>query len=165
MKKKTFRSAFRGFNRQDVVQYIEMLNQQHATQINQLNSQLQAAKENAGNQDLLRQLEEINARCAELEAALSKGNQSADMAAEELEAYRRAERAERVAQEKADQIYAKATAVLADATVKAESASTGLAESAQQITQQISAYQESIQAAKSALEEAVTALYAIRPEE
>ncbi len=165
MEKKTFRSAFRGFNREDVVHYIEMLNHQHAAQINQLNTQLQAAKETAGNAELLKQLEEINARCAELEAALSKEDRSAGMAAEELEAYRRAERAERVAQEKADQIYAQATAVLADATVKAEGASNGLDHAAETIAQQLAAYQASIQAARETLQEAVSALYAIRPEE
>ena len=37
---KTFRSAFNGFNREDVVHYIDYLNTQHSNQINQLNSQL-----------------------------------------------------------------------------------------------------------------------------
>ena len=161
MEKKNFRSAFRGFNREDVVHYIEFLNQQHAAQIAQLNSQLQAAKENACSAELLQQLEQINGRCAELESALSKQDTTAD----ELEAYRRAERAERVAQEKADIIYAKANAVLADASVKAQTASADLAQAAEQFSAQLATYQASIQAAKAALEEAATALYAIRPEE
>ena len=36
----TFRSAFNGFNREDVVRYIEYLNAQHAAEINRLQSEL-----------------------------------------------------------------------------------------------------------------------------
>ena len=35
-----FRSAFNGFNREDVVHYIEFLNSKHAAELNQLNSEL-----------------------------------------------------------------------------------------------------------------------------
>ena len=38
-----FRSALGGFNREDVVSYIEYLNTQHKAQIAQLNTQLQNA--------------------------------------------------------------------------------------------------------------------------
>ena len=38
-----FRTALGGFNRQDVVNYIEYLNNQHNSQIQQLNTQLQTA--------------------------------------------------------------------------------------------------------------------------
>lgn len=165
MEKKTFRTAFRGFNRQDVVYYIDMLNQQHATQVNLLNSQLQSYKDNPGNTELLKQLEEINARCAELEVALNKNAKAAELANDELEAYRRAEKAERMALKKADTIYSKANAALANATVKAEGASNGLANAAEQFSAQLAAYQASIQSARDALQEAVSALYAIQPEE
>ena len=37
----TFRTAFNGFNREDVVQYIEEINTKHAAQISQLNSDMQ----------------------------------------------------------------------------------------------------------------------------
>ena len=39
-----FRSALSGFNREDVVHYIEYLNQQHNSQLEQLNTQLQNAQ-------------------------------------------------------------------------------------------------------------------------
>ena len=39
-----FRSALNGFNRQDVVHYIEYLNNQHNAQLEQLNTQLQNAQ-------------------------------------------------------------------------------------------------------------------------
>ena len=163
-----FRSAFRGFNREDVVRYIEYLNKQHNAQIAQLKSQLQALKE-AGDCDTLREeLAAANARCAELEAALERatdGHPVVSATAEELEAYRRAERAERLAMDRAGQIYAQANAVLADATLKAEEASAGLSDIAQQITDQFASYQHSIQTTRDTLQEAVTALYSIKPEE
>ena len=40
-----FRSAFHGFNREDVVSYIEYMNHQHNAQVTQLNTQLQNANE------------------------------------------------------------------------------------------------------------------------
>ena len=97
------------------------------------------------------------ARCAELEAQLAGKGQPA-MSGDELEAYRRAERAERLAQQRAAQIYAQANAVLADATVKVESAAEGMNTMAEQINAQLEASRQDLQ-------EAVSAMYAIRPEE
>ena len=70
----------------------------------------------------------------------------------------RAERAERQAQERANQIYTQANAVLADVTLKAETASAQVTAAADQIA-------EKLLATKAALQDAVTTLYAIRPEE
>ena len=39
-----FRTALGGFNREDVVRYIEYMNNQHRSQIEQLNTQLQLVK-------------------------------------------------------------------------------------------------------------------------
>jgi hypothetical protein len=157
-----FRSAFNGFNRQDVVQYIEFINHQHNSQLEQLTTQLQNAREelslckNASQDDLQAQLDAALARCAALEEQLATcQNMQQD---NELEAYRRAERAERKAKERADQIYAQANAVLADATVKVEAAATQMNDMAQQI-------QEKLLSSKAAIAEAVDAMYAIRPEE
>ena len=88
-----FRSAFRGFNRQDVVNYIEFMNQKHNSQIEQLNTQLQNAREE------LRQL-----KAAPVAAQAQSAPQESIPSDTELEAYRRAERAERKAQERAAQI-------------------------------------------------------------
>ena len=158
-----FRSAFHGFNRQDVVNYIEYMNQKHNTQIEQLNTQLQNAREElyrtkttpAAPSELQAQLDAAIARCNELETQLQAATQPKDT---ELEAYRRAERAERKAQDSAAQIYAQANAVLADATIKVES-----------VSNQMNAIAEDISAklvsSKAELQSAVDAMYAIRPEE
>ena len=57
-----FRSVFHGFNRKDVVQYIEYLNNQHKAQIDQLNNQLLSARENSDSA-LQARLDEALARC------------------------------------------------------------------------------------------------------
>lgn len=157
-----FRSAIGGFNRQDVVNYIEYLNNQHNSQIEQLNTQLQVAQEAlakaAPDNDLQAQLDAALARCAELEAQLTQNGQTPVLSGDELEAYRRAERAERLARERAAQIYAQANAALADATVKAEAFS----DSMNALTEQFNARMED---GRKQLQEAVACLYAIRPEE
>ena len=159
-----FRSAFNGFNREDVVHYIEYLNNQHNSQLEQLNTQLQTALEKAaseGSSDLQSQLDAALARCAELEQALAQKEQETSTALttteEELEAYRRAERTERMARERAEQIYTQANAVLADATLKAENAAAQISA----VTDQIS---EQLQQTKNSFQDAVATLYAIRPE-
>ena len=157
-----FRSAIGGFNRQDVVRYIEYLNNQHSSQIEQLNTQLQTAQEAlakaAPNDDLQAQLDAALARCAELEAQLTQNGQAPALSGDELEAYRRAERAERLARDRAAQIYAQANAALADATVKVEAISDGMSALTEQFNAQL-------QDGKKQLQEAVACLYAIRPEE
>ena len=166
----SFRSALGGFNREDVVRYIEYINNKHNAELEQLNNQLQnlrealAQAENAG--DLKEQLEAANARCAQLEAQLAQRQACpqpqqpapAVKTDDELEAYRRAERAERLARDRAAQIYAQANAVLADATVKVEEVTDAMQSMAEQVATHT-------QDAKNKLQEAVAAMYAIRPEE
>ena len=41
MTEQTFRSALNGFNREDVVRYLEYINAQHTTELNQLRSELE----------------------------------------------------------------------------------------------------------------------------
>ena len=149
-----------GFNRQDVVHYIEYMNNQHKSEIEQLNTQLQTAQEalaNAGgatNEELLAKLEAAEARCAALEAKLAQEPPKDT----ELEAYRRAERAERLARDRANQIYEQANALLAEATSKIESASDSFGTISSQLAQQL-------EQSKTELQEAVAAMYAIRPTE
>lgn len=156
-----FRTALNGFNKQDVVRYIEYLNNQHNAQIEQLNNQLQNAITPA-NSDLQAKLDAALAKCAQLEAQLSAA--LAATTSPELEAYRRAERTERLAQERAQQIYTQANAILADTTVKAEAATSRIAELAQQANAQLQAYQDAIAGSQDLFTEAVDALRAIKPE-
>ena len=135
-----FRSALGGFNRQDVVNYIEYMNQKHRSEVEQLNNQLSAARE----------------EIAALKAAVpQEDGLSGDT---ELEAYRRAERAERKAQERAAQIYNQANDALVDVTAKVESISGEVCALADQMTAKLECSKQELQAA-------VEAMQAIRPEE
>ena len=166
---KNFRSAFRGFNRQDVVNYIEYINNTHNAQVEQLNNQLQAALAQPSDEELKARLEAAEARIAELEATLAEQDRAvlsdgASCTEQELEAYRRAERVERVAKERAEQIYAQANGVLAEATLKAESASAHIGAIADQVSNQLKEYQDSVLETKATFQEAVATLYAIKPQ-
>ncbi len=158
-----FRTALGGFNRQDVVSYIEYMNNKHNAELAQLNTQLQTAQETLAqaqdNSELLARLEAAEAKCAALEEQLAAGGQLVVASEDsELETYRRAERAERLARDRAAQIYAQANAALADATVTVEEISDGM----NALTEQFNA---KMQQGKQQLQEAVANLYTIRPEE
>ena len=68
-----FRSAFNGFNREDVVHYIEYINSKHTAQINQLRSDLSAAQqENATLKNQPQRNPELEAQLAELQEKLAQ---------------------------------------------------------------------------------------------
>ena len=161
-----FRTAFRGFSREDVVSYIEYLNNQHTAQIEQLRNQLQEANAKASGdavEALQLQLEDALRRCEELEEKLA--NVEANTAEKELETYRRAERAERQANERARQIYDQANAALTDATNMAQSAADKIGQIADATVTQLREYQSSISATADSFRDAAATLYAVKPEE
>ena len=149
-----FRSAFNGFKREDVVHYIEYTNNKYNAQIEQLNTQLR---------NVQAQLEAAKARCAELEA--NAPSAPAAPAEDELEVYRRAERTERLARERAAQIYAQANAVLSDAAMQVDAAAEQISTVIDQVTEQLQNARETVGSTKTVLQDATAALYAIRPEE
>ncbi len=159
----TFRTAMRGFNREDVVRYIEYLNNQHNAQLAQLRAQSHQA-----DPELQSRLEAAQNRCAELEAqlaALQENRQSQPQTpvgayAEELEAYRRAERTEREAKERAQAVCTQAQALLDEATLKAEAAR----EQFEAVCQQLEQYQASTAQTRQALQETVNALHLLNQE-
>lgn len=190
-----FRTAFNGFNREDVVHYIEYINSKHTTQINQLRSDLSAAQQENSelkatprhDPALQEQIAALQAKVTQLEeealtAQIAKSDletQLADMTAqrdaalndqaqvqrrneEELEAYRRAERVERLAKERTEVMYQKANGVLADATSKVDNASAQIAGIADQVAAQLAVLQQAVTGSKTALKDAATTLYAIR---
>ena len=162
-----FRTSFRGFHRKDVVDYIEYLNNTHKSQLEQLNNQLTAALSRPTDDELLSQLEQAQARIQELEAIVSENPipEGDNFTQQELEAYRRAEKVERQANERAKLIYQKANAVLADATAQAENASAHIGAVADQVTQQLKEYQQSVQDTKQTFQDAVATLHDLYPAE
>lgn len=193
-----FRSAFNGFNRDDVVKYLEYINSRHHAQVNQLTGendylrqQLEAAQAAPGAQEELsrlqalcasqqEELEELRAvrtameaRCNGMERELEEAQRKAEEAqstaqcgvAQELEAYRRAERMEREARERSEQIYRQTNSVLADATVQLEDATGGIFELADQVMGQLEQLRSAVDRSKQALKNASDTMYAIRPQE
>lgn len=173
-----FRPALNGFNRQDVVRYIEYLNNKHNAQITQLNAQLRAAQEALEQAQtpvspdlaLTQQLEEEIAKNARLEQTVAElrgalAQNAPAPTSEELEAYRRAERTERQAQERARQIGEQANAALADAAVRIDEALVQISTAAEQVNAQLQQYHAVVEAAKSVFQDASTALYGIHAED
>ena len=174
----SFRSAFHGFNREDVVHYIEYINNKHNDLVNQLNSEKQALLEELNalrtqtpQEDLSEKLAALEEECAQLKAELET-RATAPAAApadrtiteEELEAYRRAERMERAAKERSRQIYNQATATLAEATARIDSASVQFRQIAEKVNAQMSELQTAVEGSKAALVDASATMYTIRPE-
>ena len=200
-----FRTAFNGFNRDDVVQYIEELNARHAAEVNQLNADLQYLQEKldaleamcpendapmmgepmTDNSDLVEELEAKLAEAEEaaktakaqldeqktenlrlqvlLDAALARQNEAHNTA--ELDTYRRAERVERDARNRARMVSDKANAALSDATNKVDETAIQISELTDAAMQQIKQLQLAISGSKQVLRDTATVLYSIRPED
>ena len=181
-----FRTALNGFNREDVVHYIQFLNSKHAADLNQLNAELlylrnkQAEQPAPKTDDIVEQqaarIRELFDRCAaleqELEAAKAENDQLAAQVhqdsvrckqEDELEAYRRAERTERYAGERANNLYRQANGALADATVKVDEAAHQFSQMTDNVVAQLSDLQNAIASSKQALRDAAATLYTIRP--
>lgn len=181
-----FRSAFNGFNREDVVRYMEYVNNKHSAQIVQLTNEL----------DFLRSKQEVadNGRMLELEAQVKSlrsendvlhnrieelemqlraarealGNAQPAAAAaptpsdEELEAYRRAERAERIAKERALQIGNQTAEVLADATAKVDVAAELIARITREVADQLNLAQVAVKSSRQAFQDASDSIEQLR---
>ena len=200
-----FRSAFNGFNREDVVHYIEYLNANHAKQIKQLQADLATMQRESflpdTNEDqeeriaemqeqfdqqealltaLNSEKDELLAKCSQLEAVLAvltaENKDLSDKAAqleaqlataekdtaaakpqfspcmeEELAAYRRAERVERQANERANALYRNLRVALQDTVTKADEAVNNLDSISGQFSAQLDALRNSLLDSKSGL--------------
>lgn len=172
-----FRSALNGFNREDVVRYIEFINNKHNSQVNQLNTEIQTlqaqldALQNAGamQAELTKQLAQFQEQNAALEAQLAELQAQLEQAENrpqtdsELEAYRRAERAERIAKERVSQLYAQANGLLADATVRTDEAVSEISGLTDQVCEQLSHLQTALCAGANTIRDTAAAMYAIKP--
>ena len=165
-----FRGAFHGFNREDVVRYIEYINNKHNSQVNQLTTEIQILQAELtqlrGTPDLRTELDEANARCVAMEQelnALRTAVESRPQTDNELEAYRRAERAERVANERVTQLYQQANGALADATIRVDETTAKITELADTIGAQLAEMQSVLSTSKKAMKDAAAAMYAVRP--
>ena len=200
-----FRSAFNGFNREDVVHYIDYLNTTHENLVKQLqadlanaqqepevislpqdNTELASLREQCAQQETLlaamnAEKESLMNRCIQLEAALAAQKDVAAVVApvvtpvaapkaplsaytdEELAAYRRAERVEREATDRAQNIYRQLNSLLGDATSQTNVAVSNLDSITEQVTNQLAELRNSLLSNQSYLEKTAADLLAMQP--
>ena len=190
-----FRSSLHGFNRQDVANYLEYLNNRHAAQVNQLNTDLEALRRQAEAPAEDPQRTALEARCRELEQQLEAVRKERDEALaqreaaeqklasarqdreeallrscgekleanRELEAYRRAERTERMARERAEQVYSETGTVLTQASNRIEAALRQMTGISQQVTGQLDTLQTAIASSSLALQDAAQTIDKLKP--
>ena len=210
-----FRTSFNGFNREDVVHYLEYLNSKHTAQVNQLTSEadfLRSRLENSASapdlsgelaeltqerdalktqlaelqqqnaqllsrqEELLAQNDALQDRCNQLEQSASKTAPTAPAspvtpvmpvaypASEELEIYRRAERTERMARERADLVYRQTNGILNEASVRVNEMADQVVPIADQILMQITQLQNTVNNTKQSLQDAVVIINTLRPD-
>ena len=174
-----FRTSFNGFNREDVVHYIEYINARHNTEVNQLKAELDLLRNQQTDiPDVATLEEELASLRAERDALLAKVTKLEEQATapapavaapafsaeQELETYRRAERMERIAKERADAVYHQVNATLAEASTQLSGAAGSYGQLVDSVVSQISQLQAAVESGKIALENAAAAMGAIRPE-
>ena len=190
-----FRSSLHGFNRQDVANYLEYLNNRHAAQVNQLNTDLEELRRQAQAPAVDPQRLILEARCRELEQQLRQAQTERDEALSqkedalqklgdarrdredallrtsgekldanrELEAYRRAERTERVARERAEQVYSETGTVLTQASNRIDSALRQMNGISKQVSTQLDTLQAAISSSRLALQDAADTIEKLKP--
>ena len=178
----SFRKAFNGFHREDVVRYIEYITAQHQSEMMQLRSENQALLEELEHYKALSQapveapvcapereaelLSRIEALQAQLEEAAAQpaAAPAPTLAERELEAYRRAEQVERAAKTRAEQLYRQANSTLAEATTHVDMAAGQFRMIAERVNVQMAELQQAVEASKNNLLDATAIMYTIRPE-
>ena len=181
-----FRAAFNGFNRDDVVNYISFMTSKHENQINQLRSEAEELRQElenrpAVNEGLNEELEQLRAEVAQLklalqekdeviaqlqQAAAQKSQQEAVAAQcvqeQELEAYRRAESAERRAMERVDQMFDQANGILGEIVVRLQANTEHVNEIAEQVRADLEALENAAMNSKAILEESAAMMSAVK---
>ena len=190
-----FRSSLHGFNRQDVANYLEYLNNRHAAQVNQLNTDLEELRRQVQTPAADPQRLILESRCRELEQQLRQAQSERDEALaqkaealqkledarkdredallrvsgekldanRELEAYRRAERTERVARERAEQVYSETGTVLTQASNRIDTALRQMNGISRQVSTQLDTLQAAISSSRLALQDAADTIEKLKP--
>ena len=172
---RNFRSALNGFNREDVVRYIEFLNAKHTALVNQLTSEKQSLaddleilrgrtyRQTVNSADYDAVVQERDTLRAQLESLRAEAADTArkNIADEELAAYRRAEQVEREARERSRQMYRQAAATLADANAKVSDSVALLDGLSGKITEQLTELQQAVADSRAALQDTADAIAAI----
>lgn len=213
----SFRGAFNGFNREDVVNYISYISTKHETQVNELRSEAQELRTQLAEQENLvqsarvlasdiselrgkteaqkaelesaqselaakeEQIDQLKKEVADRDAELEKLRQELENAraaaavqpkktepasrwTEELNAYRRAESAERRARERVNQMYDQANGALAEASVRVEKTAEQIAEMVMKVESDLELLRQAMAESENTLADTAVVLGAIRPD-
>lgn len=114
--------------------------------------------------EALSEKQALETQVSALQAELDR-IQEAPHREQELEAYRRAERTERMARERADQVYRQVNGVLADATVKVEETANQIADISDQVASRLDLLRSAVNGSKQALADAAAGLYSLKSTE
>lgn len=139
-------------------------------------AQLKALQEQ--NEALAAENETLQTRCTALEQELEAAQNTpaapaaapvvtvpaAYNPAEELEIYRRAERTERMARERADLVYRQTNGILNEASVRVNEMADQVVPIADQILMQLAQLQNAVTSTKQSLQDAVVIINTLRPE-
>lgn len=164
-----FRAALNGFNREDVVQFIQALTSRHDRETADMKEEKNRLQEALDRSNA--EAEALRQRITELEAQLQEANETLEAAtaplpepekpdwnAQELAAYRRAEEVERQSRERARLLHRELTGLVADASVQMDDAMA-------QITEDLARLQAAMTAGKKVLNDTGCSLRASGGEE
>ena len=178
-----FRTAFHGFNREDVVRFLETATARHTAEVNQLRDEIARLE---GDLSLLRmrsgdgasqeELEALQAENARLKAQVEElETQLTEPAAtpirdetnwkdEELAAYRRAETVERQARNRAAQMYHRVNGLIADLAARMDGSKAEMTAAAEALRQALDQLQLALDGGQSILTEGTATLRALELE-
>lgn len=178
-----FRTAFHGFNREDVVRFLETATARHTAEVNQLRDEIARLE---GDLSLLRmrsgdgasqeELEALQAENARLKAQVEElETQLTEPAAtpirdetnwkdEELAAYRRAETVERQAWNRAAQMYHRVNGLIADLAARMDGSKAEMTAAAEALGQALDQLQLALDGGQSILTEGTATLRALELE-
>ena len=178
-----FRTAFHGFNREDVVRFLETATARHTAEVNQLRDEIARLE---GDPSLLRmrsgdgasqeELEALQAENARLKAQVEElETQLTEPAAtpirdetnwkdEELAAYRRAETVERQARNRAAQMYHRVNGLIADLAARMDGSKAEMTAAAEALGQALDQLQLALDGGQSILTEGTATLRALELE-
>lgn len=150
---------------QDQLAAAQEINDQLQAQIAELEERCGAASEVETVVEEAASEQSLEERCKDLERQLQEAQAASSQFhfTQELEAYRRAERAEREAKERAELVYRQANGALADATVKVDEAFSQIGELADRVSEQLSQLQQAVTVSRQALADASASLYSVTP--
>ena len=178
-----FRTAFHGFNREDVVRFLETATARHTAEVIQLRDEIARLE---GDLSLLRmrsgdgasqeELEALQAENARLKAQVEElETQLTEPAAtpirdetnwkdEELAAYRRAETVERQARNRAAQMYHRVNGLIADLAARMDGSKAEMTAAAEALGQALDQLQLALDGGQSILTEGTATLRALELE-